>query len=129
MVISKPSGQAITIHHPLCHTKNKSFRLIHIYEEFNPIEHQYHFHSRMADSLVAINKRMVLDQCEAQTGNFLKESRIKILTAKRLPRLSKRSFQQAKVSDSCRTTGLLDQLAMKLDDFSQAQPTHQARRR
>jgi len=63
--------------------------LIDISHKLHPIRHHHHFHRRVTDVLIAINKRMVLDQQKTQARNLLQKRRIDINPTKGLPRLTK----------------------------------------
>jgi len=94
-----------------------------------PIENHHDLHCCVANAFIAINERMVLNQREAQTGNLVPKTWVQILAGEALPRLSQSGFEKAQIPETLRTTTLLNQLAVKSQDLSQGQPTHQAKRR
>ena len=54
----------------------------------------------MANAFIAINERMVLNQREAQTGNLLPKTWLKILACEALPRLSQSGFKKAQIPET-----------------------------
>lgn len=73
----------------------------------------------MTDGLIAVNKRMILNQRKTQTGNLEQKLWLEIDTTKALQRLGEASFQQAKIPDTSGTPALPNKIAVKFEHFGQ----------
>ena len=74
------------------------FRLVGRGDQFNAVQQKRDLHRGMANSLVPVDKRMVLNQRKAKCGSFGHHTWVEICTTKRLARLSERCLQQADVA-------------------------------
>ena len=72
-MICQPIGKLRSFHQTLCDSKDNHLCIIHISGEFQSIENHHHFNHGVANSLVAINERMILNQRETQAGDFLEK--------------------------------------------------------
>lgn len=93
-----------------------------------PIEHKKRLSSCVADSLVAVYERMILDERESQSGSFRTERRIQILSAKGLAGLTQGGLQSSEVAKPVRATGLRDEESMKLEYLRECEVSDQRSR-
>ena len=89
-----------------------------------PVQEEKGFHCGVAGTFIPIHKRMILNEREGKSGCFLDGGRIKVFPAKCHLWLSQGRFQSAEVSNAHRTTRLLYDPMIELEDFAQPEIAH-----
>jgi len=72
---------------------------------------------------------MVLDQRRAERPGLVKQSRMEVASSNCCPRLGESRVEQAKIANTRRSAGGLDQPLMKLNDLAEREVSHYTRRR
>lgn len=84
-MIMQPTRENLTVHVTGSYLNNHSFVLIDRRLDLVAIEYQEHLHRRMSDALIAVDERMIADECEPQNCGFLDKQRIKLCATKGHP--------------------------------------------
>ena len=82
------------------------------------IKNQEHRHRGVADTFVAVDKRMVCDDGEADRCRFISQRRMQIAQSKGGSGLCKGRFEQTEVANAGRTTRLSEDLFVEFDDLT-----------
>lgn len=94
-----------------------------------PLENQERLHGCVADALIAVDERVVLNQGEAQRRRLLDHGRMQIDATERRLWLSDGGVECVKMADAGRAATSPEDAPMQLDDLPQGEISHQARRR
>ena len=93
------------------------------------IQHEERFHRGMADSLVSVNERMILDQRERHRRRLFSERWIEFLAGKSHVRLCYRRFECAEIANAGRAARLLDQAPVQFENLVERKIADHASRR
>src|SRR3972149_214600 len=93
------------------------------------VENHECFGRRMADSPVPVHERVVVHQREAEGSGFVSERAVKVDASETGSRLGESGLERAEVTDPGSAASRLDHRALKIDDLSEREGAHQARRR
>lgn len=85
------------------------------------IQKEEDLHGGVSHTFVAVHKRVVLNQPEAQRGRLLEEGPVEIHAIKGLLRLAHRCLESAKVPKSRRAPALVKQAGVQGEDFGEGE--------
>jgi hypothetical protein len=93
------------------------------------VQNQEYFRRSMADAFVPVDEGVVIHQRETEGGCCVSEGAVKVGTSETGSRLGKGRLQRTEVTDPGGTTRGFDHRAVEIDDLSEREVSHQARRR
>ena len=93
------------------------------------VQNQECFGRRMADALVPVDEGVVVHQRETEGCGFVSERGVKVDASETGSRLGERGFQRTEITDPGSASSSFDHRAVEIDDLSEREVSHQARRR
>lgn len=120
----KPLRQSFARHLACRKIEHQSFLFIDRRHYLGPIQNQEDFHRGMGHTLVAIQKRMIHRQREAERGGFGVKRLMQVGTAETGSWLCEGGFQGAEITNSRGSAGIFTDRPVKCDDFPERQIPH-----
>jgi hypothetical protein len=93
------------------------------------VQNQECFGRRMADSLVPVYEGVVVHQRETEGSGVVSERGVKIDASETGSRLGESGLQRTEVTEPGGAASCFDHRAVEIDDLSEREVAHQARRR
>jgi len=128
-VLTKPVDQVAAPDPAGREIQDQAFLVIDRGVDLAAVEDEERLHGGVPNTLVAIDKRVALDQRETQCRGFLNQRRIQIDALEGRLGLGDRGLKCAKIADAGGAPGGFEETAMQFDDLAECEIPHQARRR
>lgn len=106
-------------------TENHHFRGIDVCAQFKSIQHEKYFKRRVSDTFVAVDKRMIENQREAERRCFFFKRRIQLSAVERGSRLRHSGFERAQVANGKRATANGDDAFVQAQNFRDCEKARQ----
>jgi hypothetical protein len=119
-----PRLQSRAIESPGSDLKNGLLGLFYVGLEPKPVETKERGHRGVANPLVSIDERMILDERETQGSGLGDKIGVEVLASKRLSWLRDSRFQRAEVTKKGLLSALLHDEMMEKEHLSQAEVSH-----
>src|SRR5438034_81116 len=128
-MVPKPIGQVCPVDPAGGEIEHEVLLVIDGCVDLGAVEDEKGLHGGMADALVAVDERVVLDQREAERRGLLDHGRIEIDAIERRLWLCNGGVERTEIADAGRAAASLEDVAVQLDNLPQGEISHQARRR
>lgn len=109
--------------------ENELFLLFYRSFDLEAVQHQEDFHGRMADSFVAINERVILDQRRTQCSRLVSQRWLKVDPVKSGTGLCDGRLKEREIAESRTATSSLKHGPMQGEYLAQCEVPHYASRR
>ncbi len=96
----KPGGNFVAAQATGGDVEHQTFLLIDRRLDLAAVEHQESFHRGVPDALVAIQKRVVMNEGETQRGSLVHQREVEIYAAEGRSRLSECGIESTQVANS-----------------------------
>jgi len=116
-MIADPCQKFVATAGGRCDPQDDGFPFIRRALEAIPIAAKNDIHSSSADAIVAVKKRMVLDERKGERGDFREQVEMQLLPAKSLSRLCERGVKQSLITDPHRAAKSLDENLVQGEQF------------
>jgi len=128
-VLTKPVDQMAAPDPASREIEDQAFLVIDRGVDLAAVEDEERLHGGVSNTLVAIDKRVALDQRETRRRRFLNQRGIQIDAPEGRLGLGDRRLKCAKIADAGGAAGGFEETAMQFDDLAECELPHQARRR
>jgi hypothetical protein len=128
-VVTKPVDQLTAPDPTRSEIEHESLLVVDGTVDLGAVENEERLHGGVPSAFVAVDKRVALNQRECQGGSFLNQSWVELNATERGFGLGDRRFEHSEIPNARCATCCLEDAAMQVDDLTQGEVTHQARRR
>lgn len=118
-MLPDPLGKFVTTDAPRCNSKDDTFRVVNSGVELMPVQHQKYFERRVADALVAIDKRMVPNKREPERRRLVNERWIQLSVVKCRAGLGKCGLKCPKIAYRRRPAAHYQHAAVEVEYLSE----------